>query len=113
MKLNITVIVQMSGKIRAALNQSSYNVMTIRIGKAATKILFSFRKKTKDLLFLRFYTSGHFEGGTRGKCHNAFLLNSALLRIQGYFLPLIPYVKLYKMSLLAAETCALILDRRS
>ena len=40
----------MAEKIRAALNQLSYDVMKIRVGEAPTKNLYIFRKKTNDLL---------------------------------------------------------------
>ena len=53
----------MSGKMRAALDQFSNDVMKIRVGEAPTKNLGIFRKKTNDFLFLRFYNIGYFEGG--------------------------------------------------
>ena len=59
-KLNITPIVRMPGKMRAALNQFSYDIMKIRVGEAPKKNLFNIRKNL--------YNSGYFEGGFRGKC---------------------------------------------
>ena len=61
----------MPEKMRASLNQFSYDVMKIRVGKATTKNLSFFS--------LRFHNNGYFEVEFWGNFYNAFLLNTALL----------------------------------
>ena len=87
-KLNITIIVRVHGKMRAALNQFSYDVMKKGVSEAPTKSFCIFRKNYNDLLFLRFFVVGILKVGPGAKVYNAFLFNTPLLGSPGYFLQL-------------------------
>ena len=78
LKLNINIIVRMSGKMRVGLNEFSYDVMKISVGEAASKNL-CILGKNNDLELFRFYSSEYFKGGPRANVSNAFLFNTALL----------------------------------
>ena len=83
---NITIIVRKPEKMRVALNQFSYDVMKIRVGKALIKNLCLFRKKTNNLVFLLFCNNGFLKVGLGSNLYNAFLLNINQMESLGSFL---------------------------
>ena len=70
-------------KIRAALNQFSYDVLKTRVGEAPAKNLCIFGK-TIDYYFCVFTIVCVLKVGPRANVFNAFLLCSALLGYLGY-----------------------------
>ena len=98
----------MPGKMRAALNQFSYDVIKLRVSEAPRKIC-AFSEKIMINYFCVFTLASILKVGPRVNVSNAFLLNMAQLGSSGYFFAVSVNtdVKFYEV-FLAAETYALI-----
>ena len=78
----------MPGKMRSAINQFSYYVMKIRVGKSAHEKFVHFKKKLMIDYFCVFPVVGILEVGPGANASNAFFFNTVLLGSSDYFLQL-------------------------